>query len=377
MSTVITSTTAAAPTWIRPVAGEPPTSLGSGTRPTYRVIPFSVSESGEYDFTNTASWDLYAFLYANSFNPEDALADVAIGADTSEFAATLTAGAEYFLVITGILSDDAGEFFSEISGPGVVFLGTDLGSCPSVLYRYKYGTARATTPRWRQSKTARGLQQVQTNRTEINPFDREFRPQYTGLTPAQATEIDTFLQNRLDRNEVFAWKPESYPLDLFRCESWSVTYESCRSASVETTFTLELPTGGDVFPGSGPPPTPVTDLRPLVSADGSTRFRIISVEYRTGLSCGDTPFTPGGYPSDWITGDIEAVEAVTASSNSCGPTQIDLRWISRTTGQQSGSGFSFIVNGNGVTRIKMVLETEVLSGEPTQIEAIALEVFAP
>lgn len=386
MAVTLTGTTVAAPTWKRPATGTPPVTLAGGAAATYRVVPFSVSQAGAYDIgtagTDPSGWDFCVFLYSNSFNPENVLANVLVGDDSADFAATLAAGTEYFLVVTGLTSADVGIFSVSIDGPGVIAFGEDLGSCPSVLYRYRFGTARETTPRWRQSRTARGLQQAQTNRTEINPFNRDFRPQYTGLTPAQATEIDTFLQNRLDCNEVFAWKPESYPLDLFRCESWSVTYESCRHASVEATFYQELAinTDASVFPGSGVSPPvelPSPDPRPLVSANGSTRFRIISVEYTTGVLCGNTVFIPNGYPSEWITGDIEGVEAVTASSNSCGPTQVDLRWISRSTGLETGSGFSFIVNGNGVTRIKLVLEAEILSGDPVFVEEIGLEVIAP
>lgn len=132
---VVTGTTLGGPTFNRPVAGNPPSSLsGSGTAVPYSVTALSVSEGGSYIFqsaaTNPSNWDNYTFLYATSFNPAAPLANVLIGNDDnttiglSGFTTTLAAGTNYFFVTTGFGNTNAGAWSLSITGPGTISVGS-------------------------------------------------------------------------------------------------------------------------------------------------------------------------------------------------------------------------------------------------------------
>ncbi len=126
---VFTGTTVGGPTFNRPVAGTPPTSLsGVGTAVPYNFLSFTVSNSGSYNFLSEAiapaNWDNYLFLYQNSFNPGAPLSNALIGNDyptigRSGFDFTLTSGTTYVLVTTGFGNDDKGVYSNTISGQGV------------------------------------------------------------------------------------------------------------------------------------------------------------------------------------------------------------------------------------------------------------------
>jgi len=128
-----TGTTAGEPTWNRPVAATPPTSLSStGTAVPYSAQEFSVDAAGSYTFLSTATsprnWDNYTLLYQTSFNPASPLTNALTGNDDdpsvglSGFSFPLSAGVNYFFVTTGFGNSSFGAFSNTITGPGSITL---------------------------------------------------------------------------------------------------------------------------------------------------------------------------------------------------------------------------------------------------------------
>ncbi len=102
-----------------------------GTDVSYDTFSFSVDTAGEYSFRSIAlpiadKWDNMLFLYANSFDPGDALANGIVGNDDlngnigfSGFNIELVTGVAYVLVTTGFENViDAGRYLTLIRGPG-------------------------------------------------------------------------------------------------------------------------------------------------------------------------------------------------------------------------------------------------------------------
>ncbi len=126
-------TTTGAPTWNRPLAGAPPTSLsGTGTAVPFESTLVSVNVSGSYTFNLDAeadAWDTYAFLYTDPFTSVSPLANVLIGNDdsptslNSEFTISLTAGTQYAFVATGFGNGDFGDYTTTVTGPGTATFG--------------------------------------------------------------------------------------------------------------------------------------------------------------------------------------------------------------------------------------------------------------
>lgn len=122
------------PTFNRPVASGTSLSL-SGTDVAYELIPFYVPTSGTYDISVLSDFDLdlMLFLYGDSFDPSDALANFIAGVDSTfdgeeeAFLLTLTAGMQYYLVVTSFFNVgqlySEGTFTGEITGPGQAVLG--------------------------------------------------------------------------------------------------------------------------------------------------------------------------------------------------------------------------------------------------------------
>ena len=133
---IVNDTTAGGPTWNRPLAGTPPTSLsGVGTATAYDVTKFRVDAAGAYTFqataTNPAAWDDYTFLYSGSFNAATPFAHVITGNDDnptiglSGFTQSLVSGIDYFLVVTGFANSDQGAYSLAIaSRAGTAFIPT-------------------------------------------------------------------------------------------------------------------------------------------------------------------------------------------------------------------------------------------------------------
>jgi PEP-CTERM motif len=130
------NTTTGGPVWNRPFVNPPPacgTELsGVGTAVRYHVQPFFTSVAGSYNFLSTATgaWDNYLFLYQTSFNPATPFANCVNGNDdgvggigTAEFAQSLIAGRQYYLVTTGFDNPDFGAFTNRITGSAQVTFG--------------------------------------------------------------------------------------------------------------------------------------------------------------------------------------------------------------------------------------------------------------
>ncbi len=130
-SITYTGTTIGEPTFDHPDpnGNNTPLALTSQITP-YSVLQFTVSVSGLYTFTSTAtnppSWDNLTVLYMNTFNPSQPLTNALIANDdkgvtgVSGFDFSLTAGVNYFFLTTGFSNQlaDRGAFSNTISGPG-------------------------------------------------------------------------------------------------------------------------------------------------------------------------------------------------------------------------------------------------------------------
>jgi hypothetical protein len=121
-----TGDTTGGPTFDRPFADFSDLSP-NGAGVTYNTIAFAVDADGEYALTlHGVGFDTFLFLYANAFDPNAALDNGVAGNDdlvslhTSGFAAELTAGTQYFAVVTGFELQDAGKYSLTVSGDGMI-----------------------------------------------------------------------------------------------------------------------------------------------------------------------------------------------------------------------------------------------------------------
>ena len=142
-----TGTTVGSLTWNRPVANgsNPPVAplSGVGTAVPYNVVQITVDVSGSYSFqcgaTSPAGWDNFTFLYQNSFDPTAPFTNVLIGNDDnpvvglSGFSRNLTAGTNYYWVVTGFSNTDQGAWLGTISGPGVTTIVSGPPALPNTL----------------------------------------------------------------------------------------------------------------------------------------------------------------------------------------------------------------------------------------------------
>lgn len=128
---VLNGNTTGAPTYNRPLAGNPPTGLsGVGTAVAYRTLTFTVDITGTYSVvqaSNTAAYDPFLGLYSGTFNPNAPLTNALVYNDDlggsltqSGFSRALTAGTSYTAVMTGFDNLDFGAFTLTIDGQGVV-----------------------------------------------------------------------------------------------------------------------------------------------------------------------------------------------------------------------------------------------------------------
>jgi hypothetical protein len=133
------------PTYTRVLVGDPPTLLsGVGTAVSYDVFPFYVTLSGTY-FAETLSADLtispdaftaddtFITLYQNAFNPAAGLSNALIANDDSGLGSlslatkALTAGTQYYLVVTSYANEQFGPYTGRLNsttGVGQVILGS-------------------------------------------------------------------------------------------------------------------------------------------------------------------------------------------------------------------------------------------------------------
>lgn len=121
-----TDTTVGGPTWNRPLST---TQLsGVGTSVAYDVTHIRVDQTGSYSFlgtsVNPAAWDSYSFLYANAFSSIAQFTNLLVlnddnpGIGLTGFTLNLTAGTDYYLVMSGFSNTDAGSYNMVINGVG-------------------------------------------------------------------------------------------------------------------------------------------------------------------------------------------------------------------------------------------------------------------
>jgi hypothetical protein len=122
----INGDTSGDPTWNRPIGGVPPTALSStGTNVAYEVTAFQVNVNALYDFMVNSAYDNYLFVYQSAFNPTMQFTNILVGNDdaggglnAAYTGLALSAGTQYFLVVTGFANSDVGAYTASISGAG-------------------------------------------------------------------------------------------------------------------------------------------------------------------------------------------------------------------------------------------------------------------
>lgn len=97
----------------------------------YDVQPFYVDATGTYDLDMLASstFDTYNILYLGSFDPSNAMlncvnaSDDADGSTRGRINTTLTAGVQYFHVVSSFSTNMTGTYHVSMTGPGNIILG--------------------------------------------------------------------------------------------------------------------------------------------------------------------------------------------------------------------------------------------------------------
>ncbi len=151
------STTVGRPAWDRPNAnGNAAPVFISGVVAPYDTIGFTVTSSGTYTLTSTATnpagWDTYLFLYSTAFDAAAPLNQVLIGDDdaaggyNSRVSYTLQAGVTYYAVVTAYSSNQAGDYTLRISGPGNVVVVPNMAVIDSLGVNIPDGGSSYMTP---------------------------------------------------------------------------------------------------------------------------------------------------------------------------------------------------------------------------------------
>jgi len=129
---VFTGDTTGGLTYNRPLSGRPPSTLSAvGTAVRFVVTPFTVTQSGNYNFNNSSDHDSFLGVHQNAFVSStpllNALAyddDAGPGSDSSISALALSSGVSYFAVSSGFANTDFGSFTLTIDGPGNILGGS-------------------------------------------------------------------------------------------------------------------------------------------------------------------------------------------------------------------------------------------------------------
>jgi hypothetical protein len=119
------------PTFTRPTAGNPPTSLSSSVY--YDLFPFYVTVNDSYTLQTTSAAlapstfgadDTFMVLYQTAFNPATPLVNALVADDDggagllSLITRSLTAGTQYYMVVTSFSSGALGSYTGTITNPG-------------------------------------------------------------------------------------------------------------------------------------------------------------------------------------------------------------------------------------------------------------------
>lgn len=132
--TNFTGNTAGDPTFNRPATLTTLSSLATAVP--YEVIPFYVSASGSYDFETAQGFDGYPLLYSGSFSASapltnlKAVLDLGFEGEPDGGSVVLTAGTQYYLVMSGYENSDFGPFAGSISNSRGVAGSATLGLVP-------------------------------------------------------------------------------------------------------------------------------------------------------------------------------------------------------------------------------------------------------
>lgn len=112
------------PTYVRSTSG---TTYSSSSTVYYDVLPFTVSTTGSYTFTQCASsYDAHASIYQTNFNPASPSVNFLIADDDGNggscdndalITISLTAGVNYFIVTSSFSSGTTGAYTWQFSGP--------------------------------------------------------------------------------------------------------------------------------------------------------------------------------------------------------------------------------------------------------------------
>lgn len=121
--------TTGAPTFNRTTETGDLSVVGSATN--FQVIQFTISLGGSYTLNLTANdpatFDTFAILYVNAFNPGAPQAnflqandDANLSTFNSSIVANLSSGTTYYLVATAAFNGDFGRYTATLSGPGTI-----------------------------------------------------------------------------------------------------------------------------------------------------------------------------------------------------------------------------------------------------------------
>lgn len=148
-TTIFTGNTTGGPTYNRPITGRPATILsGVGTAVRYVVTPFTVTQSGNYNFLNSSIHDSYLGVHRNAFNPGNGLLnnlayddDSGPGSDSLISGLALLSGVSYFAVSSGFANTDFGAFRLTVDGPGNIIGGGPRVPEPATWAMFIFGFA--------------------------------------------------------------------------------------------------------------------------------------------------------------------------------------------------------------------------------------------
>jgi len=126
--------------------GTPVLDYSAATAAYYDLVPFYVATSGTYAMGIAGGYNTYLGAYANAFDPLNALTNLInanneginvlrgptlgaldVSTDTngiSRLDLPLTAGTQYFLVVSSVSNGQTGNYLGQVVGPGTVTLGT-------------------------------------------------------------------------------------------------------------------------------------------------------------------------------------------------------------------------------------------------------------